>query len=210
MFERFSHEARAVLVLAQEQARELGHNWVGTEHLLLGVAAQRTGKAAEALSEVGVDLSTLRRAVVETLGLGSTASGAGSLVDEDEVALRSVGIDMNVVRAKVEEVFGRGALDTPLPTARQTRRWLRRRRRGCRPAGARAPQRPFAPRAKKSLELALRESLALRHDWIGPEHVLLGVLRVPDGAAATILVSRGVRLDDLRDRVRAGIGSQTP
>ncbi len=164
MFERFSHEARAVLVLAQEQARELGHNWVGTEHLLLGVAAQRTGKAAEALSEVGVDLSTLRRAVVETLGPGSTASGAGSLVDEDEVALRSVGIDMNVVRAKVEEVFGRGALDTPVPTARQTRRWLRRRRRGCRPAGARAPQRPFAPRAKKSLELARRESLALRHE----------------------------------------------
>ncbi len=174
------------------------------------MAAQRTGKAAEALSEVGVDLSTLRRAVVETLGPGSTANGAGSLVDEDEVALRSVGIDMNVVRAKVEEVYGRGALDTPLPTARQPRRWLRRRRRGCRPAGARAPQRPFAPRAKKSLELALRESLALRHDWIGPEHVLLGVLRVPDGLAATILVSRGVRLDDLRDRVLAGIGSQTP
>lgn len=209
MFERFSHEARAVLALAQEQARELGHNWVGTEHLLLGVAAQRTGKAAEALSEVGVDLSTLRRAVVETLGPGSTASGAGSLVDEDEVALRSVGIDMNVVRAKVEEVFGRGALDTPLPTA-QPRRWLRRRRRGCRPAGVRAPQRPFAPRAKKSLELALRESLALRHDWIGPEHVLLGVLRVRDGLAATILVSRGVRLDDLRDRVVAGVGRQTP
>lgn len=202
MFERFTAEARGVLVLAQEQARGLGHEWVGTEHLLLGMAAQVNGPAAEALAEVGLDLATLRRAVVETVGPGSPTV----LRAEDEVALRSVGIDMNVVRAKVEEVFGRGALDQPLPTVRQRRRWLRRRRGGCRHPRTWGPHRPLAPRAKKSLEFALRESLALRHGWIGPEHVLLGVLRVSDCLAAMILVSRGVRLDDLRRRVLARIG----
>lgn len=206
MFERFSAEAHGVLVLAQEQARELGHEWVGTEHLLLGLAADG-GTAAGALSEAGLDLAGLRQAVVEALGPGSTAGGADPLRAEDEVALRSVGIDMDVVRAKVEEVFGRGALDQPLPTLRQRPRWLRRRWRGCRHTGTGSPHRPFAPKAKKSMELALRESLALRHDWIGPEHLLLGVLRVSDCLAAMILVSRGVRLDDLRVRVLAGIGT---
>lgn len=206
MFERFSTEARGVLVAAQEQARSLGHEWVGTEHLLLGVAAQVNGPAAEALAEVGLDLATLRRAVVETVGANDAAGGPTALRAEDEVALRSVGIDMNVVRAKVEEVFGRGALDQPLPTVRQRRRWLRRRRGGCRHPRTRGPHRPFAPKAKKSLELALRESIALRHDRIGPEHVLLGVLRIRDCLAAMILVSRGVRLDDLRSRVLAHIG----
>ncbi len=206
MFERFNSEARGVLVLAQEQARSLGHEWVGTEHLLLGLAAQVDGTAAEALSEVGLDLATLRRAVVEAIGPGNAAGGRGTLRAEDEVALRSVGIDMDVVRAKVEEVFGRGALDQPLPTVRQRGRWPRRPRGGCRHPGTRGPNRPLAPKAKKSLELALRESLALRHDWIGPEHVLLGVLRVPDCMAVMILVSRGVRRDDLRGRVLARIG----
>ncbi len=204
MFERMTDDARAVLLAAQEQARDLGHNWVGTEHLLLGLAAQRNGIAADVLSEVGVDLPSLRTAVVAILGPASADSPL--VLDEDDVALRSVGIDLNAVRAKVEEVFGRGALERPVPAGRRRRGWLRRGRRGCRHSGGGSLHRPFAPRAKKSLEMALRESLALGHRWIGPEHVLLGVLRVPDCLAAAILARQGVRLDDLAGRVRARLG----
>lgn len=205
MFERFSHEAREVIVMAQEQAGDLGHNWIGTEHLLLGLAAQREGGAAAALVEVGLDLASLREAVVGTLGRGTPVAGPGLMDDADEAALRALGIDMDTVRTRAEEMFGRGALDRPVPSRSRRRRWVGPRRR-CRGPSTHGTQRPFAARAKKSLELALREALRLHHGWIGPEHVLLGILRVPESLAAQILMDRGVRLDDLRSRVLARLG----
>ncbi|MBW3556789.1 MAG: Clp protease [Actinobacteria bacterium] len=198
MFERFSTEGRAVLLLAQEEAVRFGHNYVGTEHLLLGLAAQGDNGAAQVLGELGLDLPRLKEAVLRMLGPGITAGGS-LLAVEDDLALRSLGIDIGLVRAKVEEVFGRGALD-PAPPRRRPRRWLRRR---CRHTGAGGGHRPFAPRAKKSLELALRESLALGHSWIGPEHLMLGILRVPDCLAATMLRRQGLRIDDLKAAVLA-------
>ncbi len=201
MFDRFDARARAVLVLAQEEAVQFGHNYVGTEHLLLGLAAQQDNGAAQVLGELGLDLPRLQEAVLRMLGPGITAGGS-LLAVEDDVALRSVGIDMGLVRAKVEEVFGRGALD-PTPSRRRPRRWLRRR---CRHAGAGGGHRPLAPRAKKSLELALRESLALGHSWIGPEHVLLGILRVPDCLAAVMLRRQGIRIEELKAGVLARLG----
>lgn len=111
MFERFSEDARHVVVLAQEQARSLGHNYIGTEHLLLGIAAQ-DGAAGEVLSEAGADLDTLRRTVVEMLG-STSGGGPAPVLVEDEAALRAVGIDIDAVRTRVEEDFGQGALDRP-------------------------------------------------------------------------------------------------
>lgn len=201
MFERLSDDARRVVVLAQQQARSLGHNYIGTEHLLLGVAAHG-GAAGEVLSEAGADLDTLRRTVMEMLGSTDTGNPA-LVVDEDSAALRAVGIDLDAVRARVEEDFGRGALDRPLLVRGPHRGWLHRRRHGCRSPRGSSTHRPFAPRAKKSMEFALRESLAMGHSWVGPEHVLLGMIRVTDCLATSTLRRRGIPLEELRARVLA-------
>jgi hypothetical protein len=135
MFERFSEQGRSVIVLAQDEARGLAHDYLGTEHLLLGLLRLDTSGAARALAELGVDQAR--------------------------------------VRARVEELVGRG------PGT---------------PSGAI----PFTPRAKKVLELALRESLALRHDDIETEHLLLAILAEGEGVAARILSEQG--LDAARAR----------
>lgn len=109
-----------------------------------------------------------------------------------------LGIDFDVVRARVEAVFGPGALDSPRvpPAPGKRRRW---RSRTCQPAGNGSI--PFTPRAKKVLELGLREALRLRHDWVGPEHLLMGLLREGEGLAAELLVSAGADLGPLRQDV---------
>jgi ribosomal protein S18 acetylase RimI-like enzyme len=147
VFERFTDRARRVVVLAQEEARILGHNYIGTEHLLLGLIAEGEGVAARALGRLHVSLSA--------------------------------------VRAEVQEIVGQG--DTT-PTAHI----------------------PFTPRAKKVLELALRESHGLGHNYIGTEHILLGLVREGDGVAAQVLRSRGVRLADVRVTVIALLEGQSP
>src|SRR5579859_1598409 len=124
MFERFTDRARRVIVLAQDEARLLDHNYIGTEHLLLGLIHEGEGVAAAALRELGVSL--------------------------------------DAVRQKVEEIIGRGQQA---------------------PAG----HIPFTPRAKKVLELSLRESNQLGHGYIGTEHILLGLLREGEGVAAQVL-----------------------
>lgn len=205
MFERLTDEARQVLVLAQEQSRDLGHDWLGTEHLLLGLVARREGVAADLLAEAGLDLTTLRGTVLTSIGGASTIDGSGILGSDGEAALRSLGIDMDFVRSRIDEMFGRGALERPIPPRRRGHPLLGRRRRRCShpPTG---PHLPLAARAKKSLELALREALRLRHRSIGPEHILLGILRVDDCLAAQILVTRGIDVDELRERVVARLG----
>jgi len=138
MFERFTDRARRVLVLAQEEARQLNHSFIGTEHILLGLIHEGEGLAAKALD--------------------------------------SLGISLEAVRAKVEETMG------PAGTA---------------PTGS--P--PFTPRAKKVLELSLREALQLGHNYIGTEHMLLGLVREGEGVAAQVLQSLGADLPRVRQQV---------
>jgi hypothetical protein len=138
MFERFTDRARRVVVLAQEEARMLNHNFVGTEHILLGLIHEGEGVAAS--------------------------------------ALQSLGISLEAVRQQVEQIIGQGE---------------------------RAPSGhiPFTPRAKKVLELSLREAHQLGHDYIGTEHLLLGLIREGEGVAAQVLVRLGADLNRVRRRV---------
>jgi ATP-dependent Clp protease ATP-binding subunit ClpC len=139
MFERFTDRARRVVVLAQEEARLLDHDYIGTEHLLLGLIQEGEGVAAAALRELGVSLEA--------------------------------------VRQKVEEIIGRGE-HAPPPS-----------------------HIPFTPRAKKVLELSLRESRQLGHNYIGTEHILLGLIREGEGVAAQVLTSLGADLNTVRQQV---------
>jgi hypothetical protein len=138
VFERFTDRARRVLVLAQEEARLLHHNLIGTEHVLLGLIHEELGVAHQAIEQFGISL-------------------------ED-------------VRAKVREIVG--------PSS-----------------GVLTGSPPFTPRAKKVLELALREALQLGHNYIGTEHILLGVVREGDGVAVQVLVSLGADLAGVRQQV---------
>src|SRR2546430_357104 len=126
-------------------------------------------------------------------------AGQGGLGDDGAAALKAIGIDLPAVRAKIEELFGPGALDPPDP---EPRRGLLRRRRT--PQGP-TNRIPFAARSKKVLELSLREALRLGHNYIGSEHILLGLIREGEGLAAQILVESGVSLDDLRARTMAAL-----
>jgi ATP-dependent Clp protease ATP-binding subunit ClpC len=138
MFERFTDRARRVVVLAQEEARLLNHNYIGTEHILLGLIHEGEGVAAK--------------------------------------ALESLGISLEAVRAQVEEIIGQGQ---SAPTGHI----------------------PFTPRAKKVLELSLREALQLGHNYIGTEHILLGLIREGEGVAAQVLVKLGADLSRVRQQV---------
>src|SRR5437016_1051617 len=138
MFERFTDRARRVVVLAQEEARMLNHNYIGTEHILLGLIHEGEGVAAK--------------------------------------ALESLGISQEAVRQQVEEIIGQGQQA---------------------PSG----HIPFTPRAKKVLELSLREALQLGHNYIGTEHILLGLIREGEGVAAQVLVKLGADLNRVRQQV---------
>src|ERR1700743_1673577 len=138
MFERFTDRARRVVVLAQEEARMLNHNYIGTEHILLGLIHEGEGVAAK--------------------------------------ALESLGISLDAVRQQVEEIIGQGQQA---------------------PSG----HIPFTPRAKKVLELSLREALQLGHNYIGTEHILLGLIREGEGVAAQVLVKLGADLNKVRQQV---------
>ncbi len=138
MFERFTDRARRVVVLAQEEARMLNHNYIGTEHILLGLIHEGEGVAAK--------------------------------------ALESMNISLEAVRQQVEEIIGQGQA---APTGHI----------------------PFTPRAKKVLELSLREALQLGHNYIGTEHILLGLIREGEGVAAQVLQKLGADLNRVRQTV---------
>ena len=138
MFERFTDRARRVVVLAQEEARMLGHNYIGTEHILLGLLHESEGVAAK--------------------------------------TLESLGIRLEAVRQQVEEIIGQGQQA---------------------PSG----HIPFTPRAKTVLQHSLREALELGHNYIGTEHILLGLIREGDGVAAQVLVKLGADLNRVRQQV---------
>jgi ATP-dependent Clp protease ATP-binding subunit ClpC len=138
VFERFTDRARRVVVLAQEEARMLSHNYIGTEHILLGLIHEREGVAA--------------------------------------TTLESMNISLEAVRREIEEIIGQGQAT---PTGHI----------------------PFTPRAKKVLELSLRESLQLGANYIGTEHILLGLIREGEGVAAQVLQKLGADLHGVRQTV---------
>jgi hypothetical protein len=138
VFERFTERARQVVVLAQDEARSLRHNYIGTEHLLLGLLREEEGLAARVLTALEVDLEDVRAQVARIIGVG------------DELATGQI---------------------------------------------------PFTPRAKKVLELSMREALALGHQYIGTEHILLGLVREDEGVGARVLLDFGVDAETLRNEV---------
>ena len=148
MFQRFTERARQAVVLAEEEARALNHNYIGTEHVLLGLLREEEGLAARVLVSLGVSLEEVREQVAEIIGQG------------DEVTL--------------------------------------------------AQQIPFTPRAKKVLELSLREALTLGHRYIGTEHLLLGLARENEGVGARILLDSGVTAEAVRDTVIRALGGALP
>ncbi|GAA4518830.1 Clp protease N-terminal domain-containing protein [Actinoallomurus oryzae] len=180
MFERFTKEARAVVVRAQEEARRLRAPFIDTEHLLLGMLEAGGGPGAQALRDREADPAELRRRIAGVVG--------GDDLDPD--ALATLGIDLDEVRRATEAAFGPGALDV----------------RSHKPP--RQGHIPFGRRAKKVLELSLRESLRLGHNHIGTGHLLLGLIREGEGLAARVLVDSGVELAALRDDVIRLISSE--
>ena len=151
MFERFTQRARNVVVHAQDEARDLRHDYIGTEHLLLGLLREPSGVAKQVLDRLGIGRDVVRSDVVRLVGEGPPIS----LGEQDAEALRSIGIDLDEVRRRLEEAFGTGALER---RDRVRHGWRRRRR--CEPAAGHVP---FTPRAKKVLELSLREARQLGH-----------------------------------------------
>jgi ATP-dependent Clp protease ATP-binding subunit ClpA len=178
MFERFTVEARQVVVGAQYEARLLHSGRIGTEHLLLALLKQPTPSGA-VLTRHGLSTEAVTEAVVAYVGTG----------DLDAEALTALGIDLDAVRSSVEASFGPGALD--------------------RPSGPKGPTGhiPFTPRAKKVLELSLREALAMKSKSIADGHIALGLLREGEGLAMKVLADRGVDTVELRRDLTAALGA---
>ena len=179
MFERFTPDARQVVERAQVEARELHSGRVGTEHLLLALLAQESSTSSAVLARHGLT----HRAVAD-----SVRARAGS-DDLDAEALTALGIDLDAVRDTVEASFGPGALDAPAP----------RRRAGF------GGHIPFSPRAKKAIELSLREAIALQQKTITDGHITLGLLRGADGRAIQVLAGLGADPAAVRRDVRAAL-----
>ena len=226
MFERFTDAARRVVVQAQEDARRLGHNYIGCEHLLLAAAAAAE-PASTVLRDQGVTPERIEAEILRASGPGQTAGPAGGL---DAEALASIGIDLDVVRARIEAAFGPDALTQALPVACRsrrpawgkgplaelTRRWHRRRARRNAPLPAGPfPQRPVSaraapgghvpltPRAKKTLQLSLREAETLHDNYIGVQHLTLALVALEGGAVPANLSALGAPAASLRAAILA-------
>jgi ATP-dependent Clp protease ATP-binding subunit ClpA len=189
VFEHFTERAQGTVVFAQEEALGLHHRYIGTEHLLLGLLRDSKSVGYLALGRLGVRLDDVRSEVVRLVGEGPSRTPD----KKDAEALRVLGIDLDEIRRRTEEVFGEGALEKAVPVR------YRGRRRAYSPS---VGQIPFTRRAKKVLELALREAKALRHDYIGTEHILLGLVREREGLAARMLAERSAS----DERVRTVVG----
>ncbi len=193
MFERFTAQARWVVTEARAEAVRRRDPCVGTQHLLLVLT-----RAGEPVADVLVRFG-LTPAAIEGY-LDRVGVGAGG-DDSDAALLAQLGIDLDRVRAAVERNFGPGALQPDGPRPRRRRGRLRRRR----TEPGRCGQAPFSPKAKKALELALREALRLRHGYIAAEHVALGILREGSGLAAQAMTGLGVDMPALRRALEASL-----
>ncbi|MCF7916822.1 MAG: AAA family ATPase, partial [Candidatus Omnitrophica bacterium] len=147
MFNRFTERARKVLVLAKEESRRFNHDYIGTEHILLGLIREGEGVACAVLQNIGMDLGRLRAEIEKLMSPGSVASVLGDI--------------------------------------------------------------PFTPRAKKALELATEEARGLGHNYIGTEHILLGLLREEEGIASQVLFSLGVDIKKAKNEIAALLGGSS-
>jgi ATP-dependent Clp protease ATP-binding subunit ClpA len=181
MFERFTDRARQVVVLAQQAARDRSDDGIGSEHLLLAVFRVPENLGLTVLTA----FSVTEDAVLAELDRG------GGLGEADAERLATLGIDLDEVRRRVEESFGAGALDN-------TRAAGGRRKR---PTG----HIPFTREAKKVMELSLREAIRMRHNYIGVEHIVLGMLHDGTGPAGEVLARRAPRPGADATGVAAGI-----
>ena len=179
MFERFTADARQAVVDAQEEAARLHHGQIGTEHLLLALLRITGTPTAAVLARHGLAHDAVAVSVVAHVRSG----------DLDADALTTLGIDLDAVRATVEASFGPGALDAP--------------RRGSVSRG----HLPFSRRAKKVLELSLREALALSARSISDGHIALGLLRDGEGLAMKVLADLGVDTEALRADLRSALAA---
>src|ERR1700749_168958 len=148
MSSRFTERAQRVILIAQEEAKRLNHDYVGTEHILLGLIALGEGVAAQVLANLGVDLRRVRAEIEKIVGTGDNVMLLGEI--------------------------------------------------------------PFTPRAKKVLELAVEEAQNMGHNYVGTEHLLLGLIREEEGVAARVLENLGVRLDVVREEVISLLGEGQP
>ncbi|MFC4375812.1 Clp protease N-terminal domain-containing protein [Nocardia halotolerans] len=183
MFEKFTKNAKVAVVMAQEEAKELGAERIGPEHVLLGVLASPEPELVTVLDAHGITAETVRAA--------ARANGA-PLGEDDAAALRSIGIDLDAVQASVAENFGPEAWDRadPAPKRGLLSRLM----------GTDWGHIPFTTEAKKSLELALREALHRKDREITSTHVLLGVLRGAEPPTAELLGGRA-GISALRDDI---------
>lgn len=186
MFERFTKRAREAVLHARQESRALGQRSIGTEHLVLALLVDNGGVAYTVLHACGLEHDEVLAEVRRLPGVG-----------DDTEALRSIGIDLDAVRARVEETFGEGALDRA-PTAGKPGFFGRIT--GGRPSGT------FTPGAKKALELSLRIALSMKHDYIGTEHLLLGILKEERGSGARILRDAGLTFEHARHLVLTALG----
>jgi ATP-dependent Clp protease ATP-binding subunit ClpA len=191
MFERFTDKARKVVSLAMAKAKEQGDDQIRPVHMLYGITAA-DGVAARALTTLGVDSAAVERELERAGGAPPGPLGPGDeAVDGDAEALAAIGIDLDEIRRKIEESFGPRALERVPIT----------------PKGPlRTGRLPLSDQAKLSLALSLREARTLHHNYIGTEHLLLGLLRVaeryPHGEFATAtLPDLGLDPAMVRDRV---------
>ena len=149
MYDKFTERARKVMVHAKEEARRFGHDYIGTEHILLGLVKEGTGVAAHVLKSLGVDLKRIRIEVEKLVQTGSASASSQQ-------------------------------------------------------------QPPFTPRAKKVLELSMEEARNIGHNYVGTEHLLLGLLRENDGLAAQVLMNMGLKLETVREEVLEFLGTEFP
>ncbi|MBM2622394.1 Clp protease [Actinoplanes sp. LDG1-06] len=187
MFERFTADARAVVVTAQTDARSMHHEHIGTEHVLLALLADPDGAVARS---TGLDAETVRADILERIG-GHTQDGPvlSEADAEDAAALKAIGIDLAAVREAIEANFGAGALKLPRPAKKKGLFGK---------FSASSGHIPFTNRNKKVLELSLREAIRLKQKFIAPEHIMLGLLREGKGLAALIMADRGIDFDRLK------------
>jgi ATP-dependent Clp protease ATP-binding subunit ClpA len=206
MFERFTHAARDAVVRAQQEARDLDQSPIGTQHTLLALLADPAGPIAIALKDKGVDAKYVRAEITRRVGTRTSPEvpSPANMDAEDAAALKAIGIDLDAVRKAIEENFGPGALRLPREVPPKRRNPLSRfyGKRGTR------GHIPFSPRNKKVLELSLREAIRLKHNFIAPEHILLGLLREGNGLGVQILVEAGVDLDKLRADITRSLKDQ--
>ncbi|HEX3489920.1 MAG TPA: Clp protease N-terminal domain-containing protein [Streptosporangiaceae bacterium] len=178
MFEKFTNLAKRSITLSQDEAVTLGHDYIGTEHILLGLVRVRQGLAGEILSEQGVTADQVRAETLRLLEAAGVSANGGREATE---ALAAIGIDVEEIRPRADDTLGPGRFRFPRPA--------------------------FTMRAKRVLELTLRESMELGHDEIGTEHLLLGLLAEGEGVGVAALGAVGVDSVALRttvlERVRA-------